>query len=111
MGSPSDRRSAGIWDAVQLAEDRAVRDFLHTPEVRALGPYHGDEHGGQDGDRAQRAPRRHGAQSPSTVVVVAPEVVARISARRAAGASYVQIATETHLTFAEVTAVLSGWQQ
>jgi hypothetical protein len=50
------------------------------------------------------------ARSPSRVVI-APEVAAKIRARRAGGATYVAIAHELHMTFAEVAAVLCGWPQ
>jgi hypothetical protein len=42
-------------------------------------------------------------------VVVAPEVVAKIYARRAAGATCVQRENELHMSFVEVAAVLCGW--
>jgi hypothetical protein len=106
MGSPDGRRPAGsIWDAVQLAEARAVRDFLHTPAVRALGPSSGE---GGDRAREHAAPKR-AARAPSPVI--APEVAAKIRARRAGGATYVAIAHELHMTLGEVAAVLCGWPQ
>jgi hypothetical protein len=42
-------------------------------------------------------------------VIIAPEVVAKIYARRAAGATYLQLENELHMSFVEVAAVLCGW--
>ncbi len=54
MESPSGRRSAGLWDAVQAAEDRAVADFL-APAGHALALTGGDD-GGAAGNAEPAVP-------------------------------------------------------
>ena len=79
MGSPCERRSA-LWDAVQAAEDRAVRDFI-SPAGRALAPGRGEDRS----DAARRG--REGQRRAASLVIVAPEVAPEIRVPRALAAA------------------------
>jgi len=90
-------------NADRTGSGRPVDGF--TPSVGSRsGPLCGDEHGGREGtSRRERTPEGSAARAR---IVVAPEVVARLVARYAAGEGRAAIGSALHLTPREVGAVL-----